>query len=108
MIRKISPRTYRQKMLAIRSVEKRGYKRSACLTPSLRRAGVRIEMVMFPCNGKFRWVPWAPKWAVDLGWKLRGLKIHPGDRKAVFKEAAKLGKPGPLARSVIVAGRMMG
>jgi hypothetical protein len=95
-------------MLAIRAVEKRGYKRSVCLTPSLRRAGVHIEMVMFPCNGRFRWTPWAPKWAIDLGWKLRGLKVHPKDRTAVFKEAGRLGKPGPLARSVIVAGRMMG
>jgi hypothetical protein len=95
----------------VNAMERKGWCRACSAAPSLRSLGVRVEMVPTPYRGKnwfhLRTVPWAPKWAVDLVKRMKGLKVRRSDRAAAFKEAVELGRAGPLAEAIIVAGKMM-
>jgi len=54
-----------------------------------------------------RLVPWAPEYAVNLVKKLRRLGLNSEVRREVLTEALQLGRPGPLAESAYMAGKMM-
>jgi hypothetical protein len=96
---------------AVHALERRGWCRACSAAPSLRSLRVPVEMVPMPYRGKnwfhLRIVPWAPKWAVGLVKRMKGLKVRRSDRAAAFKEALELGGAGPLAEAIIVAGKMM-
>lgn len=91
---------------------KAGNCRAVFTASALRSAGLKVEMVQVATQYKsgvhFHFVPFAPAWAVVLAMRLRRYKVGYKLKRAALVEARELGKPGPLAEAVFVAGELMG
>jgi hypothetical protein len=51
---------------------------------------------------------WVAEWAMNLYLKLKATGVSSRRVMAALREAKGLGKPGPLAEAILVAGKMLG